>query len=93
MPASIEDFLRGVPPRYRDEIAAYLANRVPVTIYRQREAEPEVPPWAVCVAGAEYWLECFASRAKAIAFARMASLPYSVTQTGSGACRTAEEVL
>lgn len=66
--------LYNVPSYCRIEMRQYLDRQAPVRVCRQTDV-PEAPPWAICVVGTEFWIECCKTKKEAIAFAESLGLP------------------
>ncbi|CAG9252074.1 conserved hypothetical protein [Paraburkholderia unamae] len=66
-----------VYPECRGEMAHYLSCGPEVVIYRQNECGDDVPPYAIAVAGTDFWVDCCDTSDEAVALAR--SLGLTVT--------------
>jgi hypothetical protein len=63
-----------VYPECRNEMASYLASGAQVVIYRQDECGDDVPPYAIAVAGTDFWVDCCDTPQEAMALARSLGL-------------------
>jgi len=55
-------------------MASYLASGAQVVIYRQHECVDDVPPYAIAVAGTDFWIDCCGTREEAAVLARSLGL-------------------
>ena len=67
-----------VYPECKREMAHYLSSGAEVVIYRQDACGDDVPPYAIKVAGSDFWIDCCATPEEAAVVAR--SLGLTVTR-------------
>lgn len=66
--------LMRVPEHWRVEMKQAMVNQKSVRVYQQNEVS-DVPPWAICVADENFWIECCKTRKEAIAYAESLGMP------------------
>lgn len=66
--------LEKVPLAHRADMARFLEEGVEVVVYRQSDASDDVPPYAIAVAGTDFWIECCKTRTSGVALARKLGL-------------------
>lgn len=59
--------------RSSEEMAPYLAAGAEVVVYRHNEV-PDVPPFAIAVAGTAFWIDCCDTEEEAVTLARSLGL-------------------
>ena len=61
------DHIARVFTNTRAEMTRFLESGADVVIYKQTECGSDVPPYAVAVAGTDFWIDCCETVAEAIA--------------------------